>query len=106
YVEQIFLNSDTTVAVLSGFPSPMCDDGTLCTNLNSNEGMAYWREVINDAAGSQRMVQHCQVAPNDRWDLQAAQMEKIHTEHRNHGWKVYPPWGPTGQGWWLDDPAV
>jgi predicted TIM-barrel fold metal-dependent hydrolase len=106
YVEHVFLNSDTTVAVLSGFPSPMCDDGTLCTNLNSNEGMAYWRDVINDAAGSQRMVQHCQVAPNDRWELQAAMMERIRADHGNHGWKCYPPWGPGGSGWWLDDPAV
>jgi len=106
YLEHIFLNSDTTVAVLSGFPSPMCDDSTLCTNLNSNEGMVYWRQLINEAAGSQRMVQHCQVAPNDRWDLQSAMMERIHTEAGNHGWKCYPPWGPNGQGWWLDDPAV
>jgi uncharacterized protein len=52
------------------------------------------------------MVQHCQVAPNDRWDLQAAMMERIRNEHGNHGWKVYPPWGPDGQGWWLDDEAV
>lgn len=106
YYESIFLNSDTTVAVLSGFPSPMCDDGSLCTNLNNNEAMAYWRDLFNDAAGSQRMVQHCQVAPNDRWELQAAMMERIRADHGNHGWKCYPPWGPTGQGWWLDDEAV
>ena len=23
------------------------------------------------------MVQHCQVAPNDRWDLQSAMMERM-----------------------------
>jgi uncharacterized protein len=107
YLEQIFLNSDTTVAVLSGFPSPMCDDGTLCTNLNGNESMAYWRDVFNGAAGgSQRMVQHCQVAPNDRWDLQQAMMERVRAEYGNHGWKCYPPWGPQGNGWWLDDEAI
>lgn len=106
YARLIFLESDTTVATLSGFPSPMCDDGTLCTNLNDNDGMAYWRNVINDAAGSQRMVQHCQVAPNDRWDLQQAMMEQIRETYGNHGWKCYPPWGPDGKGWWLDDEAV
>ncbi len=106
YMEKIFLDSDTTVAVLSGFPSPMCDDGTMCTNLNSNDAMAYWRDLINGLAGSQRMVQHCQVSPNDRWELQSAMMERIRAEHGNHGWKVYPPWGPDGVGWWLDDPAV
>lgn len=106
YVEKIFLDSDTTVAVLSGFPSPMCDDGTMCTNLNSNDAMAFWRDLINGVAGSQRMVQHCQVSPNDRWDAQSAMMDRIRSEHGNHGWKVYPPWGPEGVGWWLDDPLV
>lgn len=106
YARLIFLESDTTVATLSGFPSPMCDDGTLCTNLNGNDAMAAWRDLFNSAAGSQRMVQHCQVGPNDRWDLQAAMMERIRAEYGNHGWKCYPPWGPTGEGWWLDDEAV
>ena len=106
YMEKIFLESDTTVAVLSGFPSQMCDDGTMCTNLNSNDAMAYWRNLINDLAGSQRMVQHCQVSPNDRWDLQSAMMERIRSEYGNHGWKVYPPWAPGGGGWWLDDSAI
>ncbi len=107
YLEQIFLNSDTSVAVLSGLPSPMCDDGTLCTNVNSNEGMAYWRDFFNEhAGGSQRVVQHCQVAPNDRWDLQSEMMQQVRENLGNHGWKCYPPWGPNGQGWWLDDEAI
>jgi uncharacterized protein len=106
YARFIFLESDTSIAVLSGFPSAMCDDGTLCTNLNSNEGMAAWRDLFNSSAGSQRMVQHCQVAPNDRWDLQQAMMERVRADFGNHGWKCYPPWGPDGQGWWLDDEAV
>jgi predicted TIM-barrel fold metal-dependent hydrolase len=106
YMEKIFLDSDTTVAVLSGFPSPMCDDGTLCTNVNSDDGMAFWRDLFNDAAGSQRMVQHCQVAPNDRWNLQAENMERVRAAYGNHGWKCYPPWGADGVGWWLDDPVI
>ncbi len=107
YLEQIFLNSDTSVAVLSGLPSPMCDDGTLCSNVNSNEGMAYWRDFFNSlAGGSQRVVQHCQVAPNDRWELQSEMMQRVRENFGNHGWKAYPPWGPTGQGWFLDDEAI
>jgi len=106
YLDQIFLQSDTSVAVLSGFPTGICDDATLCGSLISNTAMAEWRDVFNSAAGSQRMVQHCQVNPNDRWDLQAAMMERIHAEFGNRGWKCYPPWGPDGVGWWLDDEAV
>jgi predicted TIM-barrel fold metal-dependent hydrolase len=106
YARLILIDSDTTMTTLSGFPSPMCDDGTLCTNLNGNDEMASWRDFFNAAAGSQRMVQHCQVAPNDRWDLQQAMMEYVRETYGNHGWKCYPPWGPDGKGWWLDDDAI
>ncbi len=107
YVDQVLMGSDTSVAVLSGFPSPICDDATLCTNLNSNEGMAYWRDFFNNSAMSQRVIQHCQVAPNDRWDLQSAMMDRVHEEYGNHGWKCYPPWAPgSREPWWLDDPIV
>lgn len=108
YVTKVFLESDTTVAVLSGFPSQMCDDGNICTNLNDNDSMVLTRDRVNAAAGSQRMVQHCQVQPNDQWDKQAAMMERIRSQYGNHGWKCYPPWGPGNgnTGWWLDDPVI
>jgi predicted TIM-barrel fold metal-dependent hydrolase len=105
YVENIFLNADTTVAVLSGFPSNICDDAELCNALVSNQFMVEQRNKINDAAGSQRMVQHVQVAPNDNWPKQAEMMRRIREDHGNHGWKCYPPWGPNG-GWRMDDPEV
>jgi len=107
YVTEILLNSDTAVAVLSGFPSRICDDATMCTSLNSNDDMAFHRDAFNSAAGgSQRVVQHCQVAPNDRWDLQKEMMSAVREKYGNHGWKCYPPWGPSGAGWWLDDALV
>src|SRR5262249_3628093 len=66
------------------------------------------RDRVNAAAGSQRMLQHCQVDPNDQWPLQAQAMEKINKTAGNSGWKVYPAWpGPaTNTGWWMDDPAI
>jgi len=108
YVDAILLGSDTTVAVLSGFPGAICDDATMCDHPISNEDMVNSRDRINAAAGSQRVVQHCQVDPNDRWPLQAQAMEVINKNHGNHGWKLYPPWGDpaSGTGWWLDDPAI
>jgi predicted TIM-barrel fold metal-dependent hydrolase len=108
YVDAILIGSDTTVAVLSGFPGAICDDATMCDHPISNEDMVNSRDRVNAAAGSQRMVQHCQVDPNDRWPLQAQAMEKINKTYGNHGWKVYPPWPApgTGTGWWLDDPAI
>jgi len=108
YLHAIFLGSDTTVAVLSGFPGAICDDATMCAHPISNEDMVASRDRINKAANSERMVQHCQVDPNDRWPLQAQAMEKINKTYGNRGWKVYPAWpGPDTQtGWWMDDPAL
>lgn len=105
YVDAILLGSDTTVAVLSGFPGAICDDATMCDHPISNEDMANSRDRINTAAGSQRVVQHCQVDPNDRWALQAQAMDKINKHYGNHGWKLYPAWPDpqTQTGWWLDD---
>ncbi|HEX4341623.1 MAG TPA: amidohydrolase family protein [Polyangiaceae bacterium] len=108
YVQAVFLGSDTTVAVLSGFPGAICDDATMCDHPISNEDMVNSRDRINKAAGCERMVQHCQVDPNDKWPLQSQAMEKINKTYGNRGWKVYPAWpGPdSGTGWWMDDPDI
>jgi predicted TIM-barrel fold metal-dependent hydrolase len=107
YVKLVYLESDTTVGVLSGFPSPICDDATLCNSLASNDMLAMSRDEVNQlAGGSQRVIQHCQVAPNDNWSLQAQMMAKVRSEHGNWGWKCYPPWAPSGGSpFFLDDPA-
>jgi hypothetical protein len=106
YLDQIFLGSDTSVAVLTGYPSALCDDGTLCTNYMGNEDRVRTREAFNLAARSERVIQHCQIAPNDNWPRQREMMRHISEEYGNWGWKCYPPWGPQGKGYWLDDAAV
>ena len=106
YLEQIFLNSDTTLAVLSGYPTPLCTDGktTNCGNPLDNDQMWQSRDQFNMIARSQRVIQHCQVNPTDNLDLQLAIMERIKSEHNCWGFKSYPEWGPDGKGWMLDDP--
>ncbi len=110
YLREIFLNSQTTVAVLSGIPGDICDSGTSCDSPIDNNMLVFTRDEVNAIAGSQRVIQHCQVAPNDRWSLQEANMERIKTTAGNWGWKCYPPWGPEsagpGGGWRLDDPII
>lgn len=108
YLELIFLNSDTTMAVLSGYPSALCTDGrtTSCGNPLDNDQMWQSRDKFNALANSQRVVQHCQVNPNDNLDLQLAIMERIKNEHGCWGFKCYPEWGPNGTGYQLDDPNV
>jgi len=109
YLEQIFLNSDTTMCVLSGFPAPICHDGlmTNCGNPLDNDAMWKSRERFNMLAHSQRIVNHCQVNPTDNLPLQLAIMERIKKEHNCWGFKCYPEWGPEtpfARGWRLDDP--
>jgi hypothetical protein len=108
YIEKIFLESDTTVAVLSGYPGVLCtpEKPTGCGAGINNDEMARSRDRVNALASSQRVVQHCQVAPNDQLDLQLAMMERIVEEYGAGGFKAYPPWGPDGKGWFLDDEAV
>ncbi|HVU03458.1 MAG TPA: amidohydrolase family protein [Polyangiaceae bacterium] len=106
YLHHIFLESDTTVAVLSGFPAALCTDGktTGCGNPLDNDAMAKSAERFNQIAGSQRVVNHCQVNPTDHLDLQLAIMENVKNTYGCYGFKTYPEWGPDGKGWMMDDP--
>ncbi|MDD9971201.1 MAG: amidohydrolase family protein [Myxococcales bacterium] len=102
YLEQIFLDSDTTVAVLSGLPSRVSASTGDLTGF-SNADMVASREAINMAAASQRMVNHCQVGPDSNWEVVADMMERVHNELGHIGWKCYPPASTGGGPWWLDD---
>ena len=108
YIQKIFLESNTTVAVLSGFPSPICTETrtTGCGNPLDNDAMARSRDRVNTLARSQRVINHCQINPSDNLDKQLALMERIKSQYGVAGWKVYPPWGPEGPGWFLDDEDV
>lgn len=107
YLQHIFLESDTTIAVLSGFPSALCTDQvtTNCGNPLDNDAMAKSVARFNAIARSQRVINHCQVNPTDHLDKQLAIMEKIKSEYGCFGFKTYPEWGPNGKGWFMDDPA-
>jgi hypothetical protein len=108
YLEQIFLNSDTAVAVLSGVPAEACTSSVTsnCGNPLPNEEIAATRELVNRLAGSQRSINHAMIVPNVDLPAQLASMEQLVAEIGVGAWKCYPPWGPSGSGWFLDDPAV
>ena len=105
YLDLIFQNSDTTIAILSGFPSPLCTPTrrTGCGNALDNDAMVRSRDHVNTIARSQRVIQHCQVNPTDNLPLQLDMMSRIKSEFNNWGFKTYPEWGPTGKGWFLSD---
>ena len=105
YLQQVFLESDTTVAVLSGLSAPLCTEQRTmrCGAPLDNDALAKSVERINMLARSQRVINHCQVNPTDRLDLQLAMMERIEAQYGVGGWKTYPEWGPEGKGWAMTD---
>jgi predicted TIM-barrel fold metal-dependent hydrolase len=107
YIEQIYLNSDTKVAVLSLVPGvPGCKDPGLspdCSLPLENQEAVATRELVNRLARSRRMLNHCLVLPNVDLPQQLAVMEMM-ARQGVAAWKLYPGWGPNGVGYFVDEP--
>ncbi|HZO13496.1 MAG TPA: amidohydrolase family protein, partial [Polyangiaceae bacterium] len=95
YMREIYVNSDTTVAVLSALPAVPSENP-----LEAQEAQAT-KDIINALSGSPRCVTHAIVLPN-LGQAQLDGMQQIAEENHISAWKVYTPVG----GWRLDDPAV
>lgn len=121
YLKELFLDSATTMTVLSAVPAapdiaqPLPIDRAVQTV-----------EMVNQLSGSQRTVLHAFVMPNRGSAGTAAStggaeplfmreefdtMEARATSSWGHlirGWKTYPAWGdiPYASGWFFDDPLV
>ena len=101
YLKEIYMDSDTKVALLSGAPF---DDETWW--LLSNESIAAARNAINNVAGSRRMFGHFVFTPGTPGWMDA--VDKAITELKPDAWKGYTvgdPLSPTTKGsmWRLDD---
>ncbi|HEY0160882.1 MAG TPA: amidohydrolase family protein [Thermoanaerobaculia bacterium] len=102
YVKEIFLDSDTVVAVITGLPSRT--DGQ---NVLPVADMVETRTQVNGLAKSKRLIAHGLFSP----DLSSANMEDMQRQVeqlRIEAWKGYPgqPLAPDGRGWWMDDEKV
>jgi predicted TIM-barrel fold metal-dependent hydrolase len=94
YIREMFLNSDTSVAVLSAVPADVGENP-----LTAEEAKAT-RELVETLSGSPRLVTHGLVLA----DLGQSQLDGMQALAEAIGigaWKVYTQYG----GWWLDDPA-
>ncbi len=102
FLKEIYLDSDTKLALLSGAPS---DDlpGWMLTN----DQMALAREAVNRVAGETRLLTHAVIAPgHDGW---LDELDRVHEEIRPDGWKGYTvgePFGPSKHRWRLDDETL
>jgi predicted TIM-barrel fold metal-dependent hydrolase len=112
YLDLIFCQSDTKVAVLTCWPGLLCDPDA-GVNMNcglpmSTDGAAKGRDAINHMANSQRLLSHAMILPDDPSGVkkQLAIMEHIACTSGVSAWKLYPAFGSTGKGFFLDDPAT
>lgn len=102
FLKDIYLDSDTKVALLSGAPSET-EAGWMLTN----DMMAAARAAVNGAAGGRRLLTHAVLAPGHPGWLD--EVDRVHELVRPEGWKGYPvgePFSPSHHRWRLDDEAL
>jgi predicted TIM-barrel fold metal-dependent hydrolase len=104
YIRQIFEESETTVAVLSGLPSTIDESVNDLTGFR-NEDMRASRDRVNAAAhlsanAGERMLAHCQISPKQKPEANATMMTESKRMYDTRGWKCYPP---TEGGWFLHE---
>ncbi len=96
FVKEMFLDSDTDMAVLTFTPTSHED-----MPLTQEEAEAT-REMVDALDGSQRLLVHGRVVPNLPGDVE--RMVELAEKWKVSAWKTYTQADPAGEtGWWLDD---
>ncbi len=103
YAHDIFLESDTTMAVLSDTPSSIDSQDPL-----NFDDMKRTRDIINQFSppSSNRMRLHSVVVPNAGPGALQSQLERMQARAESMdvaAWKLYTPYAPNGKGWQMDD---
>jgi predicted TIM-barrel fold metal-dependent hydrolase len=100
-VKDVFLDSDTDMAVLSFVPA-LPDENPV-----SMREAARVRDVVAALGQGRRLLLHAMTVPNaEPYRRQLERMSEVHRAYNISAWKIYPQWGPKGVGFWLDDPEV
>ncbi len=95
YVKDVFLDSDTQMAVMSMVPSTFED-----APLTIEEASAT-RALVEKLGKGARLLLHGKVNPNLPGDME--RMEELKSTWGISAWKSYTQWGPDGVGYFLDD---
>jgi uncharacterized protein len=102
YVKEVYYDSDTSLALLSGAPFDNPNWWFL-----SNEQIVKTRELLNDFAGSRRLLAHTIITPKQPgW---TEEVDKAIAVYKPDSWKAYTigdPSSPSQYPWRLDDERV
>ena len=102
YIKEVFLDSDTAVAAISGVPA-LTDD----VNILPPDQMVRARGWVNQLTRSRRMISHGLISPDlgtQNTERMQVQAEKLKID----AWKGYTGQGlgADKNGWWLDDEKI
>jgi predicted TIM-barrel fold metal-dependent hydrolase len=95
FVKDVFLDSDTDMMVLSFVPSRR--DAEPLT-IQAADAV---RRIVDRMEGSQRLLLHGRVNPNQPGDLES--MDELKERWNVSAWKTYTQWGVDGKGFFLSD---
>ena len=100
YVKEVFGDSDTVMAVISGVPSRDWDKNPL-----PPDQMVATRKFVNDLAGSRRVLSHGLLRPNlGKPELE--EMERQVKDLKIEAWKMYTGAEIGEKAWRMDDEKV
>src|SRR5262245_1449173 len=100
YVKELFGDSDTVMAVISGVPSREWDKNPL-----PPVQMVATRKFVNDLAGSRRVLSHGLLRPN-LGEKEFTEMERQVKDLKIDAWKMYTGAELGEKAWFLDDEKV
>jgi predicted TIM-barrel fold metal-dependent hydrolase len=103
YVKDIFLDSDTTIALLSGFTTDTAENMAL-----TSDQIVMSRDIVNKLAGTRRMLAHGLFWPGYPGYLD--EIDRMAQQLKIDSWKGYTVGDPLAGGskypWMLDDPKL
>jgi predicted TIM-barrel fold metal-dependent hydrolase len=100
YVKEVFGDSDTVMAIISGVPSRDWDKNPL-----PPDQMVATRKYVNDLAGSQRVLSHGLLRPN-LGAKELDEMERQVKELKIDAWKMYTGAELGEKAWFMNDEKV
>ena len=99
FLKEVYFDSDTHIGLVSAAPSEQGDNVIV-----GNAGLEQARRLVNEAAGSRRMMSHAVMAPGQPGWLE--EIDKAIELYKPDGWKGYTlgdPFEDSHYPWRLDD---